>query len=70
MRQASQIAVILAVSIAAVACQDNREISINPFGGNSVGSLPFTMECVYKAENGECMKSQCKKDAQSDCKIT
>jgi hypothetical protein len=67
MRHASRIVGILGVLIAVVGCEDKREISINPFGGNGVGSIGFTMECVFKAENGECMKSQCKKSAHSDC---
>jgi hypothetical protein len=41
--------------------------NIDPFKDSGVTSLPFTMECVAKDSNGNCVKSQCKKDATSGC---
>jgi hypothetical protein len=41
--------------------------NIDPFKDSGVTSLPFTMDCVAKDSNGNCVKSQCKKDATSGC---
>jgi hypothetical protein len=70
MRNASQIFGSLGVLIGVVGCQDKREVSIDPFGGDGVGSLAFTMECVYKAENGECMNPNARRALTRIVRIT
>ncbi len=33
----------------------------------TTGGIPMTLSCDYKNDAGECMKSSCKKDADSNC---
>jgi hypothetical protein len=45
----------------------NQPGEIDPFTNPAGGSLPFTMECTKKLDNGDCVQSKCTKDAGSDC---
>jgi hypothetical protein len=45
----------------------NQTGETDPFTQPAGGSLPFSMECTKKLDNGDCVQSKCTKDAAPDC---